>query len=172
MKVKSLSRVHFFATPWTVAYQAPLSMAVSRQEYWSGVPFRNKPTCRCWSEPKPQVVPSFRVRRPPPPPPAVPVQRAPQGRCFAREMGGQAESQGQGSYTTYFSLAPTGGHREAEVEPIRRPCTPPVPILPSRSPPDQVQFLESIEPLDLGMNPHPSFCYHILQIPQSVLKPA
>ena len=32
-KVKSLSRVRLFATPWTVAYQAPLSMEFSRQEY-------------------------------------------------------------------------------------------------------------------------------------------
>ena len=39
MKVKSLSRVQFFATPWTVAYQAPPSMGFSRQEYWSGLPF-------------------------------------------------------------------------------------------------------------------------------------
>ena len=38
-KVKSLSRVRLFATPWTVAYQAPLSMEFSRQEYWSGLPF-------------------------------------------------------------------------------------------------------------------------------------
>jgi len=38
-KVKSLSRVQFFATPWTVAYQAPLSMGFSRQGYWSGLPF-------------------------------------------------------------------------------------------------------------------------------------
>ena len=38
-KVKSLSRVWFFATPWTVAYQAPPSMGFSRQEYWSGLPF-------------------------------------------------------------------------------------------------------------------------------------
>ena len=37
-KVKSLSRVELFATPWIVAYQAPLSMGASRQEYWSGVP--------------------------------------------------------------------------------------------------------------------------------------
>ena len=36
MKVKSLSRVSLFATPWTVAYQAPLSMGFSRQEYWIG----------------------------------------------------------------------------------------------------------------------------------------
>ena len=34
-----LSWVRLFATPWTVAYQAPLSMKFSRQEYWSGLPF-------------------------------------------------------------------------------------------------------------------------------------
>ena len=28
-----------FATPWTVAHLAPLSMGFSRQEYWSGLPF-------------------------------------------------------------------------------------------------------------------------------------
>ena len=38
MKVKSLSRVRLLATPWTAAYQAPLSIGFSRQEYWSGVP--------------------------------------------------------------------------------------------------------------------------------------
>ena len=38
MKVKSLSRVRFLATPWTAAYQAPPSIRFSRQEYWSGVP--------------------------------------------------------------------------------------------------------------------------------------
>ena len=32
-EVKSLSRVRLFATPWTVAYQAPPSMGFSRQEY-------------------------------------------------------------------------------------------------------------------------------------------
>ena len=37
--VKSLSRVRLFATPWTVAHQAPLSMGFARQEYWSGLPF-------------------------------------------------------------------------------------------------------------------------------------
>ena len=36
---KSLSRVRLFATPWTVAHQAPPSMGFSRQEYWSGLPF-------------------------------------------------------------------------------------------------------------------------------------
>ena len=39
MKVKSLSRVQLFSTPWTVAYQAPLSMEFSRQEYWCRLPF-------------------------------------------------------------------------------------------------------------------------------------
>ena len=38
VKVKSLSHVQLFATPWTAAYQAPPSMEFSRQEYWSGVP--------------------------------------------------------------------------------------------------------------------------------------
>ena len=38
MKVKSLSRVRLFATPWTAADQAPPSMGFSRQEYWSGLP--------------------------------------------------------------------------------------------------------------------------------------
>ena len=37
--MKLLSRVRLFATPWTVAHQAPQSMEFSRQEYWSGVPF-------------------------------------------------------------------------------------------------------------------------------------
>ena len=38
VKVKSLSRVRLLATSCTAAYQAPLSMGFSRQEYWSGVP--------------------------------------------------------------------------------------------------------------------------------------
>ena len=37
--MKSLSRVRLYATPWTVAHQAPLFMGFSRQEYWSGLPF-------------------------------------------------------------------------------------------------------------------------------------
>ena len=35
LKVKLLSYIQLFATPWTVAYQAPLSMGFSRQGYWS-----------------------------------------------------------------------------------------------------------------------------------------
>ena len=38
-KWQLLSRVQLFATLWTVACQAPLSMEFSRQEYWSGLPF-------------------------------------------------------------------------------------------------------------------------------------
>ena len=39
VKVKSLSRVRLFATPWPVAYQASPSMGFFRQDYWSGLPF-------------------------------------------------------------------------------------------------------------------------------------
>ena len=39
VKVKLLSHVWLFVTPWTIAYNAPLSMGFSRQEYWSGLPF-------------------------------------------------------------------------------------------------------------------------------------
>ena len=46
VKVKSLSHVWLLATPWTAAYQAPLPMGFSRQEYWSGVPLPS-PT-RVW----------------------------------------------------------------------------------------------------------------------------
>ena len=38
VKAKSLSRIWLLATPWTAAYQAPLSIGFSRQGYWTGVP--------------------------------------------------------------------------------------------------------------------------------------
>ena len=49
--MKSLGRVQLFATPWTVAYQAPPSMGFSRQEYWSGLPF-----------PSPRDLPNPRIK--------------------------------------------------------------------------------------------------------------
>ena len=49
MKSWKLSRVPLFATPWTVAYQAPPSMGFSRQECWSGLPF---PSSRGSSRPR------------------------------------------------------------------------------------------------------------------------
>ena len=39
INVSHFSCVQLFVTPRTVAYQAPLSMGFSRQEYWSGLPF-------------------------------------------------------------------------------------------------------------------------------------
>ena len=39
MYAQLLSHVRLFATPWTVAHQAPPSMGFPRQEYWSGLPF-------------------------------------------------------------------------------------------------------------------------------------
>ena len=43
MKVKLLSHIQLFSTPWTAAYQAPPSMGFSRQEYWSGSPVPSPP---------------------------------------------------------------------------------------------------------------------------------
>ena len=58
VKLKLLRPVRLFATPWTVAYQAPLSMEFSRREYWSGLlfpspgdlpePGNTEPTCEDW----------------------------------------------------------------------------------------------------------------------------
>ena len=53
VKVKSLSHVQLFATPWTVAHQAPLSMGISRQEYCSGLPFPSSGTL-----PNPRIEPT------------------------------------------------------------------------------------------------------------------
>ena len=50
--VKLLSRVWLFVIPWTVAYQAPLSMEFSKQEYWSGLPFPSP-----WDLPDPGIKP-------------------------------------------------------------------------------------------------------------------
>ena len=49
VKVKSLSQVQLFVTPWTAAYQAPLSMGFSRQEYWSGVPLPSPNAALIWA---------------------------------------------------------------------------------------------------------------------------
>ena len=49
---ESLSCVRIFATPWTVARQALLSMEFSRQEDWNGLPF---PTPRGSSQPRDQT---------------------------------------------------------------------------------------------------------------------
>ena len=38
-KCESVGHVQLFATPWTVARQAPLTVDFPRQEYWSGEPF-------------------------------------------------------------------------------------------------------------------------------------
>ena len=59
-KVKSLSRVRLFVTPWTITYQAPLSMGFSRQEYWSGLPF-----------PSPEDLPDSGIEPGSPVPPAL-----------------------------------------------------------------------------------------------------
>ena len=52
VKLKSLSSIQLFVTPWTAAYQDPPSMGFSRQEYWSGVPFPFS-----WDLPNPGIEP-------------------------------------------------------------------------------------------------------------------
>ena len=68
-----LSRVQLFATPWTVAHQAPLPMELSRQEDWSGLPFPtsgdppnlgNKPS-------SPALTGGFFITEPPEKPPII-----------------------------------------------------------------------------------------------------
>ena len=69
---QSLSRVQLFATPRTVALQAPVSMGFSRQEYWSGLPF-----------PSPGDLPDPGIK---------PVSPALSGRFFTAEPQGNAEA--------------------------------------------------------------------------------
>ena len=70
-KVKSLSRVRLFATPCTIAHQAPPSMDFSRQDYWSGLPFFSpgdlpNPGIEPWS-------PAFQADALPSEPPGNPI---------------------------------------------------------------------------------------------------
>ena len=70
MKVKSLSRVRLFVTPWTVAYQAPPAMGFSRQEYGSGLPFSSpgdlpKPESQPKSNESPALEGGFFTTTPP-----------------------------------------------------------------------------------------------------------
>ena len=58
LKVKSLSHVRLFATPWTVAYQDPPSMGFSRQKCWSGLPFPSPGDL-----PDPRIKPGYPVLR-------------------------------------------------------------------------------------------------------------
>ena len=68
-KVKSLSHIQLFATPWTITYQSSPSMGFSRQEYWNGLPF-----------PSPED---------PPDPGIKPVSPALTGRFFTTERPGK-----------------------------------------------------------------------------------
>ena len=72
VKVKSLSRVQLFETPWTIAHQAPLSMGFSRQEYWSGLPF-----------PSPGDLPNPGIEPRSPPLQADALTSEPPGKCWA-----------------------------------------------------------------------------------------
>ena len=51
---QSLSHVHLFATPWSVAHHAPLSMELPRRKYWNGLPF-----CSSGDLPNPGIKPGY-----------------------------------------------------------------------------------------------------------------
>ena len=72
MRAKSLQ---LFATPWTIAYQAPLSMGFSRQEHWSGLP--------C---PPPEDLPNPVIK------PLSPISPASAGGFFTAEPAGKPRS--------------------------------------------------------------------------------
>ena len=78
-----LSRVHLCATPWTVACEAPLSMGLSWQEYWTGLPF-----------PLPGDLPH---------PGMEPTSPAFAGRFFTTEPPGKPVS--EHTYTYFLALA-------------------------------------------------------------------
>ena len=81
-KVKSFSHVWLFVTPWTVAYQASLSMGFSRQEYWSGLPFASPGDL-----PHPGVKPrspALQADALPSEPPGKPLQPKITMNCFAQ----------------------------------------------------------------------------------------
>ena len=80
-----LSPVWVFATPWTVAHQAPLSMGFHRQEYWSGLPF-----------PSPKDLPDQGIKL------ISPVSHALAGRFFTTESPGKPLSSLICSYLTFY----------------------------------------------------------------------
>ena len=88
-KVKLLSRVRLFATPWTVAYQAPLSMGFSRQEYWGGLPF-----------PSPGDLPDPGIK------PGYPTLKAD---ALTSEPPGKPKNTGVGSLSLLQGIFPTQG---------------------------------------------------------------
>ena len=104
MKVKLLSHVRLFATAWTVAYQAPLSMGLSRQGYWSGLPF-----------PSPRNLPNPGIE---PRPPAL------QADALPSEPSGKFYSM----YSVQFShLVMSNSLQPHELQHARPPCPLPTP---------------------------------------------
>ena len=82
MCVCVLSRVQLFATPWTVAHQAPLSMEFSKQEYWSRLPF----TLPQEDLPNPGIKPALTSR-------FITTELQAQAEFFGSSVGGRREFQ-------------------------------------------------------------------------------
>ena len=93
---KSFSHVQLFATPWTVARQAPLSIEFSRPEYWSGLPFSSPGDL-----PNPGIEPrspTFQPNSLPSQPPGKPTVL--RGRCRAPHFTDETSSAGRGGRHT------------------------------------------------------------------------
>jgi len=75
VKVKTPSHIQLFATPWTVAYQASLSIGFSRQEYQSGLPF-----------PFPEDLPEIEPRSPTLRADTLPFERLSSGKLMKRRV--------------------------------------------------------------------------------------
>ena len=88
VKVKLLSRVRLFVTPWTGVYQASPAMGFSRQEYWSGVPL-----------PSPEDLPNpgLEPRSPILQADALPSEPPGKPLCFGPEAKNTTVTQGQES---------------------------------------------------------------------------
>ena len=75
--MKSLSRVQLFATPWTIARQAPPSIGFSRHEYWGELPF-----------PSPEDLPDSGIQPQSPAMQADALSSEPQGSCYTAKFWG------------------------------------------------------------------------------------
>ena len=117
MKVKSLSRVRLFVTPWTIAYQAPPSLGFSRLEYWSGLPF-----------PSPGDLPNPGIEPGSPTFQADALTSEPPGKSEAlhknhRAQGVQISSVQSLSHVRLFATSWTAAHQASLSSPTPRACS-------------------------------------------------
>ena len=112
--MKSLSRVRLFATPWTVAHQAPPSMGFSTQGYWSGLPFSLPGDL-----PNPEIKhrsPALQTNALPSEPPGKPqvTSNIPLVGCVQSCNYSISQRRGQAKYCRENSNGPSSSHKNGE----------------------------------------------------------